>query len=145
MPIRLSVGQRIGVDLDRDDRHVADVLLAEQQCPPAVPPEDEEGLLEPRVEVAEEDEARCVLAVAVDDDLVDVDRGEEGGDPLLEFGGRDGRQRLRNVERRHAHVGQLDRSRHGVSFVRGRILTPIDRAAYGRPSGRMVTIQPWQR
>ena len=122
------------VDLDRDDRDVADVLLAEKQRAPA-PPEHEQNLLEARVEVAEEDEARRVLAVAVHDDLIDIDRREERCDPLFELGRGYRRQRLGDVERRHADVGQLDRSRHGASFNRGDLDTRRP-AAYGR---RQVT------
>ena len=98
-------------------------------------PEHEQHLLEARVEVAEEDEARRVLAVAVDDDLVDVDRREERRDPRFELGRGDRRQRLGDVERGHPHVGQLDRSRHGASFNRGDLDTQRP-AAYGR---RQVT------
>ena len=47
---------------------------------------------------------------------IDLDGGEQGGDPLLELPGRDRRQLLRDVERGHPHVGQLDRSRHGVAL-----------------------------
>ena len=60
-----------------------------------------------------------MLAVAVDNDLVGIDRRQESGDSLLELGRRDGGQGLRDVERRHAYLGQLDRSRHGVSFSYG--------------------------
>ncbi len=105
-----------------------------QRPPPS--PEHEQNLLEARVEVAEEDEAGRMLAVAVDDDLIDVDRREERGDPRLELGGGDGRQRLGDVERRHAHVGQLNRSRHGVSFKSRGILTLTDER---RTVGRQVT------
>ena len=111
------------VDLDRDDRDVADVLLADEQRSPTSS-EHEQYLLEARVEVAQEDEARRVLAVAVDDDLIDVDRREQGFDSLLELGGGDDRQRLRDVERGHPYVSQVDRSRHGCSFDRVAILTP---------------------
>ena len=111
------------VDLDRDERDVADVLLADEQRSPTSS-EHEQYLLEARVEVAQEDEARRVLAVAVDDDLIDVDRREQGFDSLLELGGGDDRQRLRDVEWRHPYVSQVDRSRHGCSFNRVAILTP---------------------
>ena len=55
-------------------------LPSEQRSPAR--PEHEQYLLEARVEVAQEDEVRRVLAVAVDDDLIDVNRREQGGDPL---------------------------------------------------------------
>ena len=99
-------------------------------------PEHEQHFLEPRVEVAEEDEARRLLAVSVDDDVIDVDGGEERRDPRLELGGCDGRDRLRDVERRHPHVCQLDRSQHGVSFGSRGILTVSDER---RTVGRQVT------
>ena len=97
------------VDVDRDDRCVDDALLADDQRPPTAR-EDQQRLLEPGIEVAEVGEVPGVLAVGVDDDRVGVDRGEEVRDPRLVLGGGDlGAPPCRNLDRRQADLGDLDR------------------------------------
>ena len=119
------------VDVDRHDRDVADVLLAEHERPRGRA-DDEQRLLEPGVQVAQEDEVRGVLAIAVDDDPVGFDRALQRGDPRLELGARDRGQLLRQLERRRRDVGQLDRPLHQV-------LRPLDSPGHAELSSARVT------
>ena len=53
-----------------------------------------------------------MLAIAVDDDPVGVDRAPLRGDPRFELSARDRRQLVRQLERRRADVDQSDGSMH---------------------------------
>jgi len=77
-----------------------------------------------------------VLAVAVDDDLVDVDRSEKRGDPRLELRCADGRQRLRDVERRHSPHRPAGSVASPSSLSIAGILTLVNER---RTVGRQVT------
>ena len=65
-------------------------------------------VLEARIEVAEESQGSRVLAVPVGHHPVGVDRIEQSRDPLLVLGGLDRGELVRHLERRAAHVRELD-------------------------------------